>query len=108
MTEPTIQEPEDIRRDCAGNCGPPKSATISRRFSAACSARTGRRHSCQDGHHIGWTPARSMHRRDSIQGIPWVPADLLKNVHGVAKVAKLDGDEIGYLVGSVAEIKGQR
>ena len=35
-------------------------------------------------------------------------ADLLKNVHGVAEVAELDGDEIGYLVGKVAEIKRQK
>src|SRR5438132_8984007 len=35
-------------------------------------------------------------------------ADLLKNVHGVAEVAELDGDEIGYLVAKVAEIKRQR
>ena len=34
--------------------------------------------------------------------------DLLKNIHGVAPVAELDGDEIGYLVGRVAEIKRQR
>lgn len=34
--------------------------------------------------------------------------DLLKNVHGVAKVAELDGDEIGYLVGKVAEVKRQK
>jgi len=33
---------------------------------------------------------------------------LLKNVHGGAEVAELDGDEIGYLVGKVAEIKRQR
>jgi len=35
-------------------------------------------------------------------------ADLLNNVHGVAPVAELDGDEIGYLVAKVAEIKRQR
>ena len=34
--------------------------------------------------------------------------DLVKNIHGVAPVAELDGDEIGYLVGKVAEIKRQR
>lgn len=34
--------------------------------------------------------------------------DLLKNIHGVTKTAELDGDEIGYLVGKVAEIKRQR
>lgn len=31
--------------------------------------------------------------------------DLIQNIHGVAPVAELDGDEIGYLVGKVAEIK---
>lgn len=31
--------------------------------------------------------------------------DLVKNIHGVAPVAELDGDEIGFLVGRVAEIK---
>jgi hypothetical protein len=35
-------------------------------------------------------------------------ADLLKTVHGVAEVAELDGDEVGYLVARVAEIKRQR
>lgn len=34
--------------------------------------------------------------------------DLIRNIHGVAPVAELDGDEIGYLVGRVAEIKRQR
>ena len=26
-------------------------------------------------------------------------ADLIKNIHGVAPIAELDGDEVGYLVG---------
>ena len=34
--------------------------------------------------------------------------DVLNNVYGVAEVAELDGDEIGYLVGNVTEIKRQR
>jgi hypothetical protein len=34
--------------------------------------------------------------------------DLLRNIHGVAPVAELDGDEVGYLLGKVAEIKRQR
>lgn len=33
--------------------------------------------------------------------------DLIKNIHGVAPVAELDGDEIGFLVARVAEIKRQ-
>jgi hypothetical protein len=34
--------------------------------------------------------------------------DLLRNIHGVAPVANLDGDDIGYLVGKVAEIKRRK
>ena len=34
--------------------------------------------------------------------------DLLRNLHGVAEVADLDGDELGYLLGKVAEVKRQR
>ena len=34
-------------------------------------------------------------------------ADLLENIHGVAKVAELDGDELGYLLGKIAEAKRQ-
>ena len=33
-------------------------------------------------------------------------ADSIRNIHGVAGVAELDGDEVGYLVGRGAEIKG--
>lgn len=32
--------------------------------------------------------------------------DLIRNIHGVAKAAELDGDELGYLLGKVAEIRG--
>jgi hypothetical protein len=31
--------------------------------------------------------------------------DLIRNMHRVAKVAELDGDEVGNLMGRVAEIK---
>ena len=34
--------------------------------------------------------------------------DLIRNIHGLGPVAELDGDEIGYLVAKIAEIKRQR
>jgi hypothetical protein len=34
--------------------------------------------------------------------------DLTRNIHGLAAVANLDGDEVGYLVGAVAAIKRKR
>ena len=37
------------------------------------------------------------------------PEDLVRNIHGAAAVAELDGDEVGYSVAvKVAEIKRQR
>lgn len=35
-------------------------------------------------------------------------ADLVKNVHGVAEVAERDGDELGYLLGKLAETKRRK
>ena len=32
-------------------------------------------------------------------------ADLIKNIHGIAEVAELDGDELGYLLGKVAKAR---
>jgi hypothetical protein len=32
-------------------------------------------------------------------------ADLIRNIHGIAEIAKLDGDELGYLLGKVAEAR---
>ncbi len=32
-------------------------------------------------------------------------ADLIRNVHGIAEVAGLDGDEVSLLLGKIAEIK---
>lgn len=34
--------------------------------------------------------------------------DLIRNIRGVAPVAELDGDEVGYPVAKVAEIKRRR
>jgi hypothetical protein len=33
-------------------------------------------------------------------------AGLIRNIHGVAAVAGLDGDELSYLLGKVQKIKG--
>lgn len=33
-------------------------------------------------------------------------ADLIRNIHGIAKAAELDGDELGYLLGKIADLKG--
>ena len=55
-----------------------------------------------DGHLLGRCDGEA-----SFQAFLGASEDLLRNIHGVAPVAELDGDEIGYLVGKVAEIKRQ-
>ena len=56
-----------------------------------------------DGHVLGRCGGES-----SFKAFLGASEDLIKNIHGVAPVAELDGDEIGYLVGCMAEIKRQR
>ena len=38
------------------------------------------------------------------KAFPFAEAGLIRNIHGIAAVAGLDGDELGYLLGKVAEI----
>ena len=45
---------------------------------------------------------------DSFKAFLGETEDLIRNIHGVATVAELDGDEVGHLVAKVAEIKRKR
>jgi len=56
-----------------------------------------------DGHLLGRCDSD-----ESFKAFLGASADLIRNIHGVAAVAGLDGDEVGYLVAKVAEIKRQR
>ena len=56
-----------------------------------------------DGHVLG-----SCDGEASFQAFLGASEDLLRNIHGIAPVAQLDGDAIGFLVAKVAEIKRQR
>jgi len=53
-----------------------------------------------DGHLLGRCESEA-----SFKAFLGASEDLIKNIHGVAPVAELDGDEVGYLVGKVAGIK---
>lgn len=109
MTEPTIREPEDIRRDCARKL---RVVQVSDHFQAILGCLLG----------VDWTTPRLVeivitpdgHLLGRCEDEPTFRAflgaadDLVRNIHGVAPVAELDGDEIGFLVGKVAEIKRQQ
>ena len=109
MTEPTIREPEEIRRDCARKL---RAVQVSDHFQAILGCLLGEDWTTPrlaemvitpDGHLLGRCDGEA-----AFKAFLGAASDLLKNVHGVAEVAELDGDEIGYLVGKVAEIKRQR
>jgi hypothetical protein len=104
-----IREPDQIRQDCARKL---RAVQVSEHFQAILGCLLGE----------DWTTPRLLemvispdgHMLGRCEGQPGFSTflgaseDLLKNIHGVAPVAELDGDEIGYLVGKVAEIKRQR
>jgi hypothetical protein len=109
MTEPTIREPDDIRRDCARKL---RTVQVSDHFQAILGCLLGEDWTTPrlvemvitpDGHMLGRCDGQP-----SFSAFLGAPDDLIRNIHGVATVAKLDGDEIGYLVAKVAEIKRQQ
>ncbi len=106
--DPTIREPEDIRSSCAHKLA---GVEVSDHFRAIlgcllgedwATPRLAEMVATPDGHLLGRCDGDAAFR-----AYLGAAADLLRNVHGVAAVAELDGDEIGYLVGKVAEIKRQ-
>ena len=107
--EPTVREPDQIRRDCARKL---RVVEVSDHFRAILGCLLGEEWTTPrlaemvitpDGHLLGRCEGEA-----SFKVFLGASQDLLRNVHGVAPVAELDGDEIGYLVGKVAEIKRQR
>ena len=110
MTADTpIRTPEAIRQSCAAKlCG----IEISGHFIAMLGCLLQEKWttpvlvemvSTPDGHLLGRCEGDA-----SCQAFLGETEDLIRNIHGVAKVAGLDGDEAGYLVAKVAEIKRQR
>jgi len=109
MTEPTIREPDPIRQDCARKL---HSVEVSEHFQAILGCllnedwttpRLVEMAVTPDGHLLGRCDGEA-----AFKAYLGDSADLIKNIHGVAPVAELDGDEIGFLVAKVAEIKRQK
>lgn len=109
MTDSPIREPDQIRQDCARKL---RQVQISDHFQAILGClldedwttpRLVEMVITPDGHLLGRCEGEA-----SFKAFLGALEDLLRNIHGVASVAELDGDEVGYLVGKVAEIKRQR
>lgn len=104
-----IREPDQIRRDCARKL---RAVQVSDHFQAILGCLLGEDWTTPrlvemvitpDGHMLGRCEGEA-----SFKAFLGASEDLIKNIHGVAPVARLDGDEVGYLVGKVAEIKRQK
>jgi len=109
MTDLPIREPDHIRQDAARKL---RNVEVSDHFQAILGCLLGEDWTTPkliemvitpDGHVLGRCDGDP-----SFKVFLGASEDLIKNIHGVAPVAELDGDEIGFLVGRVAEIKRQR
>jgi|SRR3972149_7711771 len=109
MSEPTIREPAQIREDCARKL---RRVQVSEHFQAILGCiveedwttpRLLEMVIIPDGHLL-----RRCEGQLTLSTFLGASEDLLRNVHGVAKVAELYGDEVGFLLAKIAEIKRQK
>ena len=104
----TIRDPEQNRRDCTRKL---RAVEVSSYFQAILGCLLGEDWTMPRLVEMVFTPDGHLLNRcegkASFRAFLGASEDLLRNIHGVTPVAGLDGDEIGYLVGKVAEIKRQ-
>src|SRR5262249_28661912 len=109
MTDPPIREPDQIRRDCARKL---RAVQVSTHFRAILGCLLGEDWSTSRLFEMVITPDGALlgrcYGQPGFSTFLGAAADLLRNTHGVAQVAELNGDELGYLLGRVAEIKRQK
>jgi hypothetical protein len=106
MTDQPIREPVEIRRDCARKL---RSVTIPT-YQALFGFLLAEDWSTPRIEQIRITPNRCLLARvegdSAFRMFLGEEADLIQSVHGIARLAELDGDEVGFLLGRIAEIKG--
>jgi hypothetical protein len=104
-----IREPDQIRQHCAHKL---RAVQVSEHFQAILGCLLNEDWTTPklvemvitpDGHVLGRCDGET-----AFKAFLGASSDLIKNIHGVAQVAELDGDEVGFLVAKVAEIKRQR
>lgn len=109
MNEPEIREPEQIRVGCSRKL---RAVQVSEHFQAILGCllaedwttpRIVEMVITPDGHILGRCEGEP-----SFSAYLGASENLIRNVHGVAKVAQLDGDETGFLLARIAEVKRQR
>jgi len=118
MTEPVLREPEQIRQDCAAKLRPIETSGMV--FSEHLSSRRDNMFTAILGCLLNedWAEPRIeqllltdkcllARTEDQVTHKLFLGAeeDLIRNVHGIAKTAGLDGDELGYVLAAIAKIK---
>lgn len=105
MAESPIRDPEQIRQDCAAKLRP---VETSGRFSAILGCLLGEDWAKPQivemvlSHKTLWAQNEGELGFNHYVG---AEEDLIRNIHGIAETVGLDGDELGYLVGTVAKLK---
>ncbi len=104
MTE--LREPDQIRQDCARKL---KEVEVSGQFMAVLACLLDEDWTSPPIKDLFLSPDHCLLARvaGEVTHKLFLGAekDLVRNIHGMAKVAGLDGDELGYLLGRVAKIK---
>lgn len=106
MTDPPLREVAQIRSDCARKV---RAVETSGMFTAILGCllnedwstpRIEALYLSPDGQLLARLDGEISHK--SFLG---AQTDLIRNLHGLAAVAELDGDEVGFLLGEVARLK---
>jgi hypothetical protein len=105
MTEPILREPEQIRQDCVAKLRPIETSGM---FTAILGCLLGENWSTPRIEQLNVTDKCLFALNEGDPGFNHLigeEEDLIRNVHGLAKTAGLDGDELGYLLAAIARIR---
>ena len=105
MPEPTLREPEQIRQDCVKKLRPVETSGV---FTAILGCLLGEDWSTPRIEQMIVTTKCLLARTEgevTHKLFLGAEEDLIRNIHGIAKTAELDGDEVGYLVAAIAKLK---
>jgi len=105
MTEPILREPEQIRQDCVRKLRP---IEMSDMFTAILGCLLGEDWAEPRIEQLNVTDNCLFARNEGEPGFNHLigaEEDLIRNVHGLAKTAGLDGDELGYILAAIARIR---
>jgi len=103
-----MREPDEIRQSCAEKL---LAVETSDHFTAILGCILGEDWTTPRIEELCISPDRCLLARvageSSFKILLGAEQDLIRNIHGIAGVAELDGDEVGFLLGKVAEIQSQ-